>query len=150
MHTEEESLVSEDGWMVSSWFGWFRSGLMLASSVILLILGTVILLPKPPPASIQIGYDAEGVMYGGLGVERGVKASDCCLVPFRSGREFSAWAKQPLAKGQKARIWIDPEKNVIFILQRDALGKVQEFQVPLADTLAGRKKQIESLVCELK
>jgi hypothetical protein len=99
--------------------------------------------------SIEIGlYKTDLVRSGDQGLSaESVPAAH--LVTFDSDAPFAEWQNQPLSWNERAKIWVDNERDLLHIVRRVRHGQIVAEDRPLAPTNEGQRTQIEQLVAEL-
>jgi len=72
------------------------------------------------------------------------------LVQFDYDAPFDQWQNQPLAWNERAKIWVDNEHDLLYIVRRVSLGHVVTETRPLAPTNEGQREQIRQAVQTLE
>jgi hypothetical protein len=100
--------------------------------------------------SIEIGlYGSDLVRSGDQGLSQ-KDIPDARLVTFDQDAPFDQWQSRPLAWNQHAKIWVDNERDLLYIVRRVKIGQVIQETEPLAPTIEGQRQQIERVVSGLK
>jgi hypothetical protein len=99
---------------------------------------------------VEIGLYTVDRMRGG---EQGLASDNvpaASLVTFDYDAQFEAWQRRPLAWNEHAKIWVDNEHDLLYIVRRVRYGEVVTETHPLAPTDEGQHAQIEQAVDSLK
>ena len=94
-------------------------------------------------------------MYGADQVrgEQGLSARDvpaAQVLTFDQDAPFDAWQNAPLAWNEHAKIWVDNEHDLLYIVRRVRHGQVVLETQPLAPTDEGQREQIRQVVAGLQ
>ncbi len=95
--------------------------------------------------TIEVGLYGTGLVRG----EQGLTAQDvpaAKLIAFDQDAPFDAWQNAPLAWNERAKIWVDNEHDLLYIVERVRHGHVVMVTRPLAPTDEGQKEQIKQVV----
>ena len=68
------------------------------------------------------------------------------IVTFDADAAFDQWQSQPLAWYQHAKIWVDNEHDLLYVVRRDQHGQVTMISLPLAATDQAQREQIRQIV----
>jgi len=131
----KESLLPLFRYLFSPWGG--AAFALLAVSFVLL---SNTLNPKP---YVAIGMYAEEATRG-ENASPTMDFADATTHRFDSDAAFAAWLASPFSKGEKARIWIDEEKDLLHI--RTPLAEKTE---PLPPTPQDRTTRLQALAHEI-
>jgi hypothetical protein len=95
--------------------------------------------------TIEVGLYGTDLVRG----EQGLSAQDvpaAKLIAFDQDAPFDAWQNAPLAWNERAKIWVDNERDLLYIVERGRHGHVVMVTRPLAATDAEQKEQIKQVV----
>jgi ferric-dicitrate binding protein FerR (iron transport regulator) len=99
--------------------------------------------------TIEVGMYGSDTVRG----EQGITASDvpaAKLVTFDRDAPFDAWQNAPLAWNERAKIWVDNERDVLHVEQRVRHGQIVMQSLPLAPSVEGQREQIKSVIAGLE
>jgi hypothetical protein len=100
--------------------------------------------------TIEIGLYKSDLVRGG---QQGLSAQDvpaAMLLAFDSDAPFDAWQGKPLAWNERAKIWVDNEHDLLYVMHRVRHGEVVTETQPLAPSDAAQREQIKSVVAGLQ
>ena len=100
--------------------------------------------------TIEVGLYGSDLMRDG---EKSLTAQDvpsAQILTFEQDSPFDQWQNQPLAWNERAKIWVDNERDLLHIVRRVRSGQVITETPPLAPTLDGQREQIKQVVESLK
>jgi len=98
--------------------------------------------------TVEVGLYGTGLARG----EQGLSAQDvpaAKLLTFDQDAPFEGWQNAPLAWNERAKIWVDNEHDLLYIVERVRHGHVAMVTRPLAPTDEGQKEQIKLVVQSL-
>jgi hypothetical protein len=72
------------------------------------------------------------------------------LVTFDQDAPFDEWQKRPLAWNEHAKIWVDNEHDLLYIVTRMQHGQIHIQTQPLAQTTDGMRDQVREAVESVK
>jgi hypothetical protein len=72
------------------------------------------------------------------------------LVTFDQDAPFDEWQKRPLAWNEHAKIWVDNEHDLLYIVTRMRHGQIHIQTQPLAQTTDGMRDQVREAVESVK
>jgi hypothetical protein len=75
---------------------------------------------------------------------------DARLVAFEQDAQYEEWQKRPLAWNEHAKIWIDNEHDLLYIVTRMRHGQIHIESQPLAQTTDGERDQVRQAVESVK
>jgi hypothetical protein len=87
------------------------------------------------------------------GADQGLAAQDlpsAHVVTFDQDAPFDQWQNRPLAWNEHAKIWVDNEHDLLYIVQRVRTGQIVTGTQPLAPTSEGQRAQIRQVVESLQ
>ena len=99
--------------------------------------------------SIEIGLYAAGQTRGSQTLS-GSDVPSAHFVTFDYDTQFEKWQSRPLAWNEHAKIWVDNEHDLLFIMRRVRYGQVVTETRPLAPTDEGQSAQIRQVVESLR
>ena len=100
--------------------------------------------------TIEVGLYGSDLVRGG---EQGLSQGDvpaAKIVTFSQDASFDQWQSQPLSWNERAKIWIDNERDLLHIVRRVSHGHVVMETQPLAPTNDGQRDQIKRIVAGLQ
>jgi hypothetical protein len=100
--------------------------------------------------TIEVGLYGTDLVRGG---DQGLSAQDvpsAKLLTFDQDAPFDAWQNRPLAWNERAKIWVDNERDLLLIVHRVRHGQVITETLPLAPTDAAQREQIRQAVASLQ
>jgi len=100
--------------------------------------------------TVEVGLYSSDLVRGG---EQSLSARDvpsARLVWFDEDTSFDQWQNQPLAWNQHAKIWVDNEHDLLYVLRRVRHGQIVMETQPLAPTDAAQREQIKQVVNSLQ
>jgi len=100
--------------------------------------------------SVEIGLYGTDLMRGGDKTLSAADVPTARLVTFDKDAPFDQWQNQPLAWNEHAKIWVDNEHDLLYIVRRVRHGAVVTETQPLAPTNEGQREQIKQVVDALK
>ncbi len=113
-------------------------------------LAAVIIIFTFANRTIEVGRYQSGQVRGD---ETSLTAQDipaARIVTFDQDAPFAQWQDEPLAWNQRAKIWVDNERDLLHIVQREAHGQILMQELPLAPTLEGQREQIRQTIESLE
>jgi hypothetical protein len=100
--------------------------------------------------TIEVGLYGTALTRGG---DRPLSAADlpgAQLVTFDQDASFDQWQNRPLAWNEHAKVWVDDEHDLLYIVTRIRHGQVHIQTQPLIQTTDGQREQIRQVVEALK
>lgn len=113
------------------------------------VLAVVVVLINLSDRAIEIGLYRSDLMRGGEMSLAPADVPTAHIVTFDQDASFDQWKKE-LGWNQHAKIWIDNEKDLLHIVQRDQAGHLIEQTEPLARTNREQSEQISRAVESLQ
>ena len=100
--------------------------------------------------TVEIGLYGSDQVRGGSEPLAQADVPSARIVAFDRDEPFDHWQAAPLAWNERAKIWIDNERDLIHIKRRVHIGQVVMETRPLAPTNEGERAQLRDLVLELE
>jgi hypothetical protein len=100
--------------------------------------------------TVEVGLYGTDLTRGG---EQSLSAADipsAHLLTFDQDASFDQWQNQPLAWNERAKIWVDNEHDLLYIVTRIRHGQIHTETQPLAQTNEALREQINQAVDSLK
>ena len=72
------------------------------------------------------------------------------LLTFDQDASFDAWQAAPLAWNERAKIWVDNEHDLLYVMHRIRQGQIRTESQLLAPTDAAQREQIKAVVAGLQ
>ena len=99
--------------------------------------------------TIEVGsYTDDQVRSGGRPLSH-ADVPTAKLLEFDQDATFEAWQNAPLAWTERAKIWVDNEHDLLYVMHRVRHGQVVMQAQPLASTPEGQREQIVQVVNSL-
>jgi hypothetical protein len=122
---------------------WFFAGSGVAA------IGFAVVIACFANRTIEVGLYGSDTVRG----EQGLSATDvpaANIITFDQDATFDAWQNTPLAWNERAKIWVDNDKDLLHIVRRVSHGTVVMETKPLAPTDEGQREQIRKIVAGLE
>jgi len=140
---KREKAQMTPGVLIQRTLRWIFAGISvgaLASAVVISCLANKV---------VEVGLYKSDLARSG---DQGLSASDvpsARLVTFDQDTPFDQWQSTPLAWNEHAKIWIDNEHDLLYVMRRVRHGQIVTHPEPLAATEEGQREQIKQAVAEL-
>jgi hypothetical protein len=100
--------------------------------------------------SIEIGLYGTDLARGGDQALTAADIPSAHLLTFDQDAPYDQWQSQPLAWYEHAKIWVDNEHDLLYIVRRVRHGQILTETQPLAPTDSAQREQIKLAVESLK
>jgi hypothetical protein len=109
------------------------------------IAGLALVLLTFANRSIEVGIYGTNTVRGGDVELSAQDVPTAHLITFEQDAPFDQWQRKPLEWNQRAKIWVDNERDLL-VIRRKKLGRTVMEAELLAPTTAGQREQIKKLV----
>jgi hypothetical protein len=138
----EKKAAPFSGWIPA--FRWIFAGSGIAA------LGFAVVLLCFANRTVEVGLYTVDLVRNGDKPITTADVPSARLVQFDYDAPFDQWQNQPLAWNEHAKIWVDNEHDLLYIVRRVRQGQIVTETQPLAPTNEGQREQIKQVVETLK
>jgi hypothetical protein len=113
-------------------------------------LGYAIIMFSFANRTIEVGLYGSDLARGGGESLTAQDVPAAHLLTFDQDAPFDQWQNQPLAWNERAKIWVDNERDLLHIVRRVRQGQIIMETQPLASTDEAQREQIKQVVAGMQ
>jgi len=129
--------------------GWIPAVRWLFAGSGMAALGFAVVLLCFANRSVEVGLYGTDLVRGGDQALTAADIPSAHLITFDADAPFDQWQSQ-LAWNEHAKIWVDNEHDLLYVMHRVRHGQIVMETQPLAPTDEGQREQIKQVVAALK
>ena len=100
--------------------------------------------------TVEVGLYGTDLVRGGDQALTAADVPSAQVITFDQDAPFDQWQNQPLAWNERAKIWVDNERDLLHVVHRVSHGQIVMETQPLAPTNEAQREQIKKVVDGLK